>query len=232
MAIDRPEATGAAPARGPEHRGGRRTSGFLGSRGMAARPGEESRSDAVAARPVEALAVLRSDQAISRGRLEWAWGLPGEPRLATGSKGNGQPAPEQSWPAFGPAAEPVSNQAPTVHFNWASNRWSNARLAPVPRAAPTGSAADQRSTPHSFNPPDGGRVVDRSRCAPTVRAAPCAFPAPHLVRRVGRQRSSAPRRWLRPPRRRTWRTPTATRNSARRARRDRARPRTRRSPPG
>jgi hypothetical protein len=54
MAIDQPEAIDDAPARGPEHGGGRRRRNFLASRGMGFSPGEESFTDAVAAQAIEA----------------------------------------------------------------------------------------------------------------------------------------------------------------------------------
>src|ERR1700745_3649325 len=49
MAMDRPRTIGDAPGCGPQRSGGRRRSDFLASRGMGVSPGEESRSDGVAA---------------------------------------------------------------------------------------------------------------------------------------------------------------------------------------
>jgi hypothetical protein len=57
MAIGRPETIDDAPASGPERSGGWRRRDFLASRGMGESPGEESRSDAVAAQAIEAQPV-------------------------------------------------------------------------------------------------------------------------------------------------------------------------------
>jgi hypothetical protein len=58
MAIDRPRTIDDAPARGPERSGGWRRGDFLASRGMGFSPGEESRSDGVAAQAIEAQPVF------------------------------------------------------------------------------------------------------------------------------------------------------------------------------
>jgi len=71
MAIGRPETSDDAPASGPERSGGWRRSDFLASRGMGESPGEESRSDAVAAQAIEAQPVS-SQIRPSRGKVRRA----------------------------------------------------------------------------------------------------------------------------------------------------------------
>src|SRR5258707_1440760 len=58
MAIDQPEAIDDAPARGPEHGGGRRRGNFLASRGMGFSPGEERFTHAGSAQAIEAQTPL------------------------------------------------------------------------------------------------------------------------------------------------------------------------------
>jgi hypothetical protein len=58
MAIYKPKTIDDAPASGPKHSGGHRRCDFLVSRGMGFSPGEESRSDGVAAKAIEAQPIF------------------------------------------------------------------------------------------------------------------------------------------------------------------------------
>src|SRR4051794_22686027 len=58
MAIGRPKTIDDGPVHGPERSGGWRRRDFVASRGMGVSPGEESRTDAVAAQAIEAQPVF------------------------------------------------------------------------------------------------------------------------------------------------------------------------------
>ncbi len=210
MAIVRPEAIGAAPARGPEHRGGRRTDGFLASRGMAARPGEESCPAGVAAsrsrrsRPSARSSHLKRPHGMGLGypenldqcdRLFRSWAVH---------------LPTSLHPASRPVSGPSRKSPPRSHHVSTS---ALLRITAWAKLRPDGVILGRRRP--SVSPPAfpilkawaSARRLQRGRRDFT--AVPGSPPAPRPVRRAGRRRSCAPKRSQRQPHSRTSRTRSA-----------------------